>query len=504
MSGRIMAPLAVLAAALTLGGGAGAGTASQPPKKIDLTNPAAVDSYLTSIGVNPATVVRQVGLNNYAGPNCPGIGWNCTTSTKAVQVSSAGGQNKFDCTGEDPANVLTDETTNTCVILQGGPGDNKAQCKMKDVGEPVESQRCIIDQTGTRNLAIVDQLIEQRKGPDQDARQLADVRQREGAQNQSQIHQDVKQDTTTGDKQNQHVHQVALVYQQATGSENFSHVHQNQDLSESGAADVQNQNVAPLSGSPPLDPVDCDPEHKNSSPNECANVIQTTTSPAGGKNASHLHQNINERAKTTASPSTQQQEDELTGIEAHIDQTNPPGMGTNMKVVHQDGRQRAEGGTSQTQIMDPRCCGVGTTVGGASDTDDFHQTAIQSASLGTAAFQKLDLTGDTSHVAEAAPPDFLAVAAGDGTNVCRITHDARNNVDSTKFTVKIDPCDFPVSLTTRCFSASAADSETGYCTDPTETESITTFPSSATFGQPIDPPNFGEPSDFPGPIFPGI
>ena len=82
MSSRFVALLALLAAALTLGGSAGAGTSGQLPKKIDLTNPAAVDAYLSSLGVDPSTVVRQVGLNNYAGPNCPGVGWNCTTSTK--------------------------------------------------------------------------------------------------------------------------------------------------------------------------------------------------------------------------------------------------------------------------------------------------------------------------------------------------------------------------------------------------------------------------------------
>ena len=164
MSVRISAVLAVLAAALTLGGGAGAGT-TQPPKKIDLTNPAAVDSYLTSIGVNPATVVRQVGLNNYAGPNCPGIGWNCTTSTMVIQLSSAGGSKSFEC------------TANPCVTVQGGPGQNKAQCRLKSTDTPTTSQRCVIQQNGTRNLAIVDESITQGAGFLQTATQTADVEQ---------------------------------------------------------------------------------------------------------------------------------------------------------------------------------------------------------------------------------------------------------------------------------------------------------------------------------------
>jgi hypothetical protein len=479
MSLKTKALVTVLAAALTLGGSASAGTTKPAPKKVDLTNRSSVDSYLQSIGVNPATVVRQVGLKNYAGPSCPGVGWNCTTSTEAVQIAPPRGVNRFDCEGQEAPNPATDEDTNMCVVFQSGP-DNRAQCKLTDTGEPVESQSCLIDQTGARNLAIVDQLIEQRTGPDQDARQLADVRQREGENNESAIHQDVKQDTKivsmTG-AQNQNIHQVALVYQQSAGSENLSRVHQNQDLSESGAATTQNQNVADLPANPPLVLTDCDPNHKDpSNPNACANISQTITSSTGGLNESTLHQNINESETTTVSPSTQRQEDYLSGIEGTIDQTNPPDVGTNRKISHQDGRQRQEGGTSQTQIMDPNCCGIGTTVGGAVNFDDFDQTAIQTASLGTAAFQRLGITGDTNHIA-GGEPDFLSVADG-GTNVCVITHDARNNTDSTQFTVNIDPCDSPVSLTTECFSGTAA--KPGGCTDPTEGErSATAFSSSA-------------------------
>ncbi|MDX6409621.1 MAG: hypothetical protein QOE13_2692 [Gaiellaceae bacterium] len=525
---RTAALLAMLAAALTLGGGAGAGTASQQPKKIDLTNPAAVDSYLTSIGVNPATVVRQVGLLNYAGPasGCPGVGWNCTTSSKAVQVSSAGGQNKFKCSPEGSQVAPTDPETNTCVILQSGP-DNKAQCQMKDTAEPVESQRCEIDQTSTpaggRNLALVDQLIEQRKGPEQDARQLADVRQREAERNDVQIHQDVKQSTSvvsTG-AQNQNVHQVALVYQQANGSKNFSHVHQNQDLSETGAATTQNQNLGDLPTTGPLTLSDCDQEHKGSAsnPNACANVVQIVgqlagsplvVTGSGGTNESHLHQNISERAKTNASGSTQTQEKVDNGIEAHVDQFNPVNAGTNRKVSHQDARQRAEGGATQTQIIDPRCCGVGTTVGGTGNKDDFQQTAIQSASLGTAAFQRLGIGADSSHVDSPPNPELslgaAAASSSTSSSVCRVHHDARNNTDSTQFTFTEEPCTF-LDIETECFSASAAgpaEAPVGCTSPPDEGGPAVTLNSSPTFGNPIDPPNFGEPSDFPGPIFPGI
>ena len=508
MSFRIAALTAALAAALLLVGGAGAG--GQPPKKVDLTNPAAVSAYLTSIGIDPATVVKQVGLNNYAGPNCPGVGWNCTTSLKVVQVSSAGGQNKFDCEGQEPPNVLTNPATNTCVVMQGGP-NNAAQCKEKNTGDD-EAQHCTINQSGDRNLAIVDQLIEQRQGPQQSATQTVDVEQTATDKNESQIHQEVHQQTSVDiaapGSQDQNVHQVAIVNQGASGSLNFSHVHQNQDLSESGQAGIQNQNVGGL----PAGITDCDLEHKlNSEPNACANVTQTITDPSGGTNESHLHQNISENAKTTAAAATQTQEQPLSGIEGHVDQENPPGLGTDTKITHQDARQRAEGGTTQTQIIDPNCCGVGTTIGGAKNMDQFHQTAIQSATSGAAAFQELGITGDTNHVASEEAPSFASAATSGGgvSNVCIIHHDARNNTDSTAFTFKIDPCDIPITIETRCLSASAADEETGpgctHTSPPSECPCIDTpLQSSPTFGNPIAPPDFGEPSDFPGPTFPGI
>ncbi len=436
--------MAALAAALVLVAGAGAG--SQPPKALDLTSPSAVDSYLLSIGVDPATVVRQVGRRNYAGPNCPGARWNCTTSTRVVQVSLPGGVNKFVCEGQDPQNPGTNPDTNTCVIVQGGP-DNNALCQEQDTAEPAESQRCVIQQQGDRNSAIVDQLIQQSSGPDQDATQTAEVGQTATEQNQSQVHQDVKQDAQTGSTQNQNVHQVAIVNQSASGSDNFSDVHQNQDLSEGGAATTQNQNVADL----PSGIDDCDQVHKpGSNPNACANVVQSVTSPAGGKNESHVNQSIDELAQTTGSPATQTQERADTGIEAHVDQSNPPGVGMNLKVAYQDAHQSAEGGTTQIQTIDPNCCGSATTIGGANNLDDFHQTAIQSASLGELAVQELGITGDTSHFQT--PPGLFGAAqpATTTTDVCRISHDAMNNEASTEFTITFDPCTGTHVVHTEC------------------------------------------------------
>ena len=436
--------MAVLAAALVLVAGAGAG--SQPPKGSEPANVSAVDTYLQSIGIDPATVVRQVGRRNYAGPSCPGARWNCTTSTKVVQVALSGGVNKFVCDGQEPLNPGTDPDTNTCVIVQSGP-DNDAVCQEQDTAEPTDSERCVIQQQGDRNSALVDQLIEQRTGPDQDATQTAEVDQTATERNQSQVHQDVKQDAQTESTQNQNVHQVALVNQTASGSDNNSEVHQNQDLSEGGAATTQNQNVADL----PAGIEDCDQEHKpGSNPNACANVVQSITDPAGGKNESHVNQSIDELAQTTGSPATQTQERADTGIEAHVDQSNPAGEGTNLKVAYQDARQTAEGGTTQIQTIDPNCCGSATTIGGANNLDDYHQTANQSASLGEFAHQKLEITGDTSHFQT--PPGSLGTQqpATTLTDVCRISHQAMNNEASTEFTTTFDPCTGTHTVHTEC------------------------------------------------------
>ena len=58
--------------------------------KPDLTTVPQIKQYLRSLGVNPSGFVVQRGPFNYAGPNCPGAAWNCTTSTKVIQLSSGG------------------------------------------------------------------------------------------------------------------------------------------------------------------------------------------------------------------------------------------------------------------------------------------------------------------------------------------------------------------------------------------------------------------------------
>src|SRR2546430_1317285 len=99
-------------------------------------------------------------------------------------------------------------------------------------------------------------------------------------------------------------------------------------MNESGASTTQKQNVAGL----PSGVDDCDQANKpRSNPNACANVVQSITDTAGGKHKTHVNHSINEREETTVSPATQTQEQADTGIEAHVDQSKPPGVGMNLR-----------------------------------------------------------------------------------------------------------------------------------------------------------------------------
>src|SRR5919201_2019953 len=126
---------ATLTGAMTLVGGAQAGASGI----IDLSTPAAIKQYLISIGVNPATAVWQQSLKNYAGPSCPGSGWNCVgTKAPVVQLAPPGGTNIFDCRGKK------------CLVVQSTPrsGQNSADCKR--TGQDT-SQSCSITQNNTKS-----------------------------------------------------------------------------------------------------------------------------------------------------------------------------------------------------------------------------------------------------------------------------------------------------------------------------------------------------------------
>jgi len=474
---RVAALAAVLVLPLLLtASGAGAGTKN----RLDLSSPAAINAYLTSKGINPATVTWQTGLHNYAGPSCPGIGWTCTTSTKVVQVSAAGGQNKFDCEPEEDQSVLTDEGSNTCVIVQMGD-DNKARCKLRDTG-PEESQKCDITQTeAERNSADIDMTIEQRTGPEQGADQQAFVHQEASERNQSQVHQAVKQQTSTGDPQTQNAYQLANVTQIVDGSDNFSHIHQTQDQDESGNAAEQNQNT------------EAQPFCEDKQANQCALVLQQD---GGGDNASHLHQAIGEQQSTKAADATQLQGDLPTGQEGAIHQENPDGAGPNADLANQDQRQRASGpgGTTQAQHTgDGKCCGP-SQIGGRNNHEFIHQSSTQSASEDSAEQDAL-LIGEVHQ-------------GSDPSNACSIDQHARINDASSHESVSgTDAECLTLFLATTCYSGESVATCTTtqnpcdvppFCDFSVEsTLPLLGLPTSPTFGRDIAMPDYtSEPSGY--------
>jgi hypothetical protein len=119
-----------IAAAIALVSASGAATGTVPAvAKIDVSSKAKVHQYLRSIHVNPKGVVIQRGQRNYAGPHCPGKGWNCTTARRVIQIAtsaSAGSGRSFLAAGSTnvASCVKVSGSNQTCSITQTALVDN--------------------------------------------------------------------------------------------------------------------------------------------------------------------------------------------------------------------------------------------------------------------------------------------------------------------------------------------------------------------------------------------
>jgi hypothetical protein len=406
--GRLLPALfvsAALTAALLVLSGAGAAANGST-----LSSPQGVDAYLQSVGVNPASVVHQSGLLNYAGPKCPGKGWSCTTNTRVVQIAAAGGQNSVDCSGES----FTEEGQ-SCIVVQTG-ADNRAVCIERSTAAD-ETQSCSITQTGSKNDATVDQSIDQNGGVDpQDAVQTADVTQTsDGVFNHASISQTVNQSTNDGTDQQQDGHQSAVVSQTATNDAgNDLQADQSQSQKAFGGT-TQDQNANASAET------DCS-TNQPTQPNECANIQQSSDT---GGNTSHLRQSMNQDANAGSGEDADQQQGTVSGgIEARVHQETT-GDGKQFNDADQDKHQHMSGpdGSSQTQFDPVFCCGAGSQVGGG--TENISQQAAQDATE-PEAVQELALLGQS--------------LTADGT--CSIKQHARNNVDSATNADSLTPCPF--------------------------------------------------------------
>jgi hypothetical protein len=401
----------VAAGALAL---AGAGSAAKPALGVSATPRA------TGMLLGPG-VVRQIGARNYAGPNCPGVGWNCTKATRVLQIATDGGDNIAQCTSATP---VVAPGSQSCSISQQG-GNNTARC-IEHTNAPDATQLCMVIQTGNKNAAIVEQIIVSTHSNDESATQTAIVTQGDATgatgSNDLKLTQSVKQNTggegtddpSAADEQLQDAFQSATVTQTASGSgKNNSDIDQSQKQHAHGAA-TQDQNGT--SGA-----TDCAPAVGASGPNVCANLAQHASN---GTNTSKLNQSIDQKEQTNEANATQFQGSFSGGIDGQVHQDttlNGPGSSTNTANQTKHQEAKAPDGAFQEQIDPVSCCGFASQFGGTNNTETIHQSADLHASEGLAA-QFIDLQGTSN---------------SDGT--CTFDQHATINIDSASQTETVGP-----------------------------------------------------------------
>jgi hypothetical protein len=215
---RLLGIVGALCAVAVLTGSVGAGAARTPAKQaIDLSTNAAVKQYLRSLGISPRGVVIQRGARNYAGPNCPGKGWNCTRSQKVVQIAT-------------PARARPSAGTRSFFAKPPPPPPpvNVAKCSRTTPSNP-SPQVCSVTQSatgGASNSAQVDETITQ-SGQTLNGSQDAQITQTsETGSNKVQLSLKITQSATTGG---------TSVSQNLTSSQNFNI----SQTSTSGAQSIQ-------------------------------------------------------------------------------------------------------------------------------------------------------------------------------------------------------------------------------------------------------------------------
>jgi hypothetical protein len=397
--------------------------------------PRAAHPANSHVGTAGWTVVKQVGLRNYAGPNCPGKGWNCTKAKRVLQVAAAGGENVAQCTGTGttPVIVLNGQS---CSITQTGAATstNYAKCYERSKTVPAAAQTCTITQTGANNTAIVDQLIVQTQGSTHNASQTATVTQTATGLNSSSVSQDVKQNTAgsgaavednaeepnfaaSGGPQVQDAYQSATVTQVASGTgKNDSSVDQSEWQKAHGGTSQKQNNTD-------TGAVDCATAFGASNPNICANVSQTA---ALGTNANRLRQSLIENAKLLVA-GTQNQGSSQTGMDGKVHQAVGSPTSSSQNDANQSKTQQANApaGSTQTQFDPISCCGFASQDGGTGNREVINQSADLSATGGFF-FQEL----------------AIFATSNSGTGSCTITQQGSVNGDSETNTGTVDPCPF--------------------------------------------------------------
>lgn len=426
---------AMTAATLTT---AGAGAGPSAVDRIDLSSKQGVNSYLTSLGIDPEGVVVQRGKRNYAGPNCPGRQWSCTTARKVVQISARGGVNR--------AVFAVKQQQEECTA----PSDNDVHCKQRNDATPAVAQECTIVQTGGVNRAHVEQVSHQRTGSLQTVQQKCTVTQTstDGGDNYLHVRQDVNQSVKSGETQAQNAYQLLDVTQTTSGDgDNQVHVSQSQHQRALGGT-TQNQNTAGLP--PGLDDCFVFVDYSPAAPNACVNIDQFAEH---GDNAVHLRQRIDQDA-TTKAQAFQQQGSPDGGIDGRVHQETDTGTSVNNADQDKSHRLKAAPGSSQTQYDPTACCGIGSQLGGVNNRESIDQNVTMAASERANATQEATVYGTSS--------------SPDGS--CTIAQNVKTETGQSNVRRSLEPC--PVLIvTTTCSSPGEVESEvaTGTCESFTST-----------------------------------
>jgi hypothetical protein len=390
---RIQRGIVAIVGVVALMGPASPATASGAGAGRDLSTRAGIEQYLLSVGIDPAQAVWQVGLLNYAGPSCPGPGWNCTTATDRpiVQVALNGGTNTADC--EDSAN-----TRSKCVAVQTGSGNNVARCiQHSNMNDAI--QVCTITQEsgpeGGSNHAVVEQVIEQKGGSDQEADQTATVSQdstESTGKNDTHIDQRISQATSEGTIQTQETEQTSTVDQNSDEGSNFANVAvrlvQDEKATGTGVI-VQGQNAVPQGTDP------CTAESSAFPPPEadqCTVVDQHAgTDPGDGGNDVQLD-HVLKQTQNATSPTgfvMQTQGSDVGGQEAHLHQ-NGEDVSTKFADQTQTQTQSRTAATFSATQFDPmRCCN--DQFDNESNVTDIDQVSRQTS---PGANQFIEIDGD--------------------------------------------------------------------------------------------------------------
>jgi hypothetical protein len=256
-------------------------------KTANLRTRAGAARYLRSIGIKPNHLVIQRGIRNYAGANCPGKGWSCTsTAHPVIQIASAGGSNTFQC------------ATASCAVVQAttaAPASPKPANKATCIKTTGPTQSCVISQASAaaNNVAIVVE-TNNLSGLTQTALSTAQITQQAtGASNANTacVLQNINVNGSTTAKKGAAVnvtlnaHQsVSISQDSVAGSNTIQAARLSDDCGAAGSALTQSQTLSSgATGSGPItqnennvesNPASC----LDSGPNVCLDIAQNSTS----------------------------------------------------------------------------------------------------------------------------------------------------------------------------------------------------------------------------------